>query len=92
MAWLCNLQHLLFNPLIKPAYPTVQFLGIIPPAIRNLNMTQLAHTFPFGSSRWNHYLFLNRNSVTDPYLEFWKADSKALFYGIRAEWMWKITY
>lgn len=55
-------------------------------------MTQLAHTFPFDSSRWNHYLFLNWNSVTDPYLEFWKADSKALFYGIIAEWMWKITH
>lgn len=36
MAWICNLQHLLFNPLIKPAYPTVQFLGIIPPLLSEI--------------------------------------------------------
>lgn len=49
-------------------------------------MTQLAHTLSFGSSRWNHYLFLNWNTVTGPYLEFWTRDSKVSFYSLRAKW------
>lgn len=45
-------------------------------------MTQLEHTTPFGSSRWNHYLFLNWNSMTDPCLQFWKLTVKLHFMAL----------
>lgn len=42
-------------------------------------MIQLGQTSRFGSSRWDHYLFLNWNSMTDPYLQLWKLKVRLNF-------------